>query len=301
MDKKTQKNEEKLVKDILPNTKKGSSESNKLLFVALNQAQSDVEREKIISEIYLNNIGLINFVIKKLNLQNGTGCYSLEDLHQEGAIGLIIAINRYDTSKGEFSTYAVYWIMNIIQRNIYKNAYATNLPVHIVENWLKIKKAIAENNVASTNKEDLFNVDALNISDIMKKTGLTESQVNSAIQAQAFINYLSLQKSINNSDNEQCTLEDFMQDKSINVESEAINNIYNSQIRNLLKKLHDNKILSDGEYDVIRYRFGFETGESMTLSEIGVIRGVSRERIRQLESSAIKKIRTRFNKIKRLQ
>lgn len=207
------------------------------------------------------------------------------DLVQEGNQGLITAVDKYDVDKGyKFSTYATWWIKQAITRYIMNNGRTIRIPVHAVETYNKIEKC------RKKLEQELYREPT--VAEIAEHLHMEEDKVTQIINTMSDIR--SLDAPINSDeDGDESTLGEFVStDTWLSPEEQYDNTELHEVIMGILneKKVDGNDRFNSREKEVIMRRFGFY-GRTYTLEEVGQEMGVTRERIRQIESKVLKKLR----------
>lgn len=201
-----------------------------------------------------------------------------EDLISAGHEGLLLAVDKYDYKMGlTFSNYAVWWIRQSITRSIANESKIIRIPVHAYEYLLKIKKFMQNYYVNCGQRPS--------VETISKALNLKEDVIESVLPY--IDDIVSLNDQTKNDECNDTELIDLIKD-DYDLEEDFLENERKNEIRDYI---FNYPYLTDRDKLVLAYRFGFKAGKDYTLEDVGHIIGVTRERVRQIENKAIKKLR----------
>ena len=233
----------------------------------IKEFNSDIAKRKLIQA----NLRLVVSIAKKYI---GQGVLFM-DLVQEGSLGLIKAAEKFDYKKNfKFSTYATWWIKQTIIRAISNHSRTIRIPVHMLEKIRKYKKACSIAHCDENLDTDDETISQLSGLDVKKLEEIRCAIKTEPVSLETFVT-------------DDLCLQDYIEDKT-----------YCSPENSVQKKLEEKDVinlldhLNTREKEILKHRFGIENDEPKTLEQIGNVLGFSKERIRQLENIAIRKLRT---------
>jgi len=243
----------------------------------LQSAQNILEAynklKKAKEELIKANLRLIIAIARKYSPK---GMF-LNDLIQEGNLGLLKAVEKFDYRKGfKFSTYATWWIRQAITRYLAENTRTIRVPMHIIETIYKISRIISTKYYQGYGREPT-------LEELSKEIGCSVEKLNYIFRI--IKHPVSLETTVGGEEDDTALKEFIKDDNTVKPEEAFCYSDLSKKIRELLK------ILTPKEEKIIRMRFGIGEKENYTLEEVGKNFGVTKERIRQIENIALRKLK----------
>ena len=257
-------------------------QSNEILCMLIQQGNEQAKQD-----LCIKNRKLVCKVAKRYEKYFGNDL-SFEDLEQAGMIGMLKAAEKFHVEYGyNFSTYAMWWIRQSIVREVYDHGFTIRVPVHMMETIGKINAIDRKLNEKSmTNREK--------IEAIAEELGVPVEYVDYCLAIQSsLLSDASLDTPIGE-DEDTSLLDMIPTDSVLSVEDEVAARVLGETLNEILGTL------TERQRKVLELRFGINDGKERTLEEVGQVFGVTRERIRQIEAKALRKLRhpSRSRKIK---
>lgn len=251
-------------------------------YISEYQTNDEMSENALEMLVYANK-RLVFKIVKRYKLYQ-SAAFTEDDMLQHGMIGLIKAAKRFDLNKGfEFSTYAIHWIKQEITRGIFNNSNTVRIPVHMGELVNKVKRMERKSNIIFGEIDYEWIANELELP--------LEKIINAVRVRNSFMTNVSLDVPVGTDENS--TLGDFVEDtKFMDPSTQVINNSLSETIIFLLNTL------TTREKDILIKRFGLDGKPPRTLETIGKDYNVTRERIRQIESKALRKLQKKYSKEK---
>lgn len=247
--------------------------SNEILCVMIQQGNAQAKQD-----LCIRNRRLVE-KIANAYYQFAGNDLAFDDLRQAGMMGMLNAAEKFDPDRGNaFSTYAVWWMKQAVIHEIYDHGFTIRIPVHMMEMIHKVNALDRSLSMTVIGYRD-------RLIKIAEELGTTEETIEQCLAVQnSFLNTSSLDVPVGEA--QDFVMLDLISDETVpSVEDEVCTNIMREKVVDALQ------ILTKREQEVLDLRFGLTDGRERTLEDVGNILGVTRERIRQIEQKAFRKIR----------
>lgn len=277
-----------LKKELSKNINPYPEYTNEAIVLKIQSATNKEDKERYTNILIAKNYKLVLQAIKRYCSKVSEN--DEDDLFQQGIMGLVRATETYNSAtNNKFSTYAYFWIRQYITRYAMQNDLI-RIPVHTKNNFNKISSYITE-----YSNSHLGEIPSDN--DIIKHLKLDKDIMFYYWLINSNIIYLDAPVTSIDGDDGGSIL-DFQADTSIDIENDTVNEIANVQLHNDLLNIIKKETTSQRNFEMMLMRFGLDTGSPKTLEEVGDYYGITRERVRQIESKVMKAFKKTTNKRK---
>lgn len=229
-------------------------------------------------------------LVAKIAYKFVTDGLEIDDLIQEGNLGILRAIEKFDLSTGnKFSTYATWWIKQFIRRYIDNHSLTIRIPVHMHDSMRTVNRGIQELSTELGRQPTTDEIVIWSRDNVASRPDQAAGLSRERVEEILFLNVNASTASLNGivpETEDHDELGDFIPDSEPGTEEQALKLLLNDTRKELLS------LLTDRERAVIAQRFGLEDGEEHTLGEIAQPLGITKERVRQIEAKAIKKLQS---------
>lgn len=247
-------------------------EEEREVFSYYEKSKSNEIKHKIV----LKNLGLISAIAQKYVSTN----VEYEDLYQEGVLALYKAVDMFEYKRGyKFSTYAYKWLYNFIGRYVSNHSRTIRIPTNLYEEYRQISNA--QSLYFETHGEDM------SYEDIAKETGLTIERIREVLRVERLSGSSVALDSLIETDDGVAEINQVIEDPKATQTYEDV--LYNIDMQEFWEKIRS--ILTEQEFNIICYRMGYSVDTPLSLDAVGKKYNITRERVRQIEVNAMKKLR----------